>query len=71
MAISLNEIPDEGEVGPEPDPAIAALLRERDGYINRGMGDRVAQVEAELERRGVERIERATVVPKAREMRKR
>lgn len=71
MAISLNDVPDEEDAVPERDPTIAALLRERDGYINRGMGDRIAAVEAELERRGVERVERATVVPKARETRKR
>lgn len=41
-------------------PLIAALLRERDGYVARGRGDRVDQVEAELERLGFERVERAT-----------
>jgi hypothetical protein len=34
------------------DPMVAALLRERDGYVKRGLPDRVAQVDAELARRG-------------------
>ncbi len=33
---------------------IAALIRERDGYIRRGLEDRVASVDAELLRLGAE-----------------
>lgn len=36
------------------DGMVAALLRERDGYVRRGLPERVAQVDAELRRRGVE-----------------
>lgn len=31
---------------------VAALLREREGYVMRGLSDRVAQVDAELEAAG-------------------
>lgn len=34
------------------DPMVAALLRERAGYLNRGMNDRVAQVDEQLALRG-------------------
>ncbi|WP_219512750.1 hypothetical protein [Nonomuraea ceibae] len=34
------------------DPMIAALLRERAGYVQRGMTDRVAQVDEQLKLRG-------------------
>lgn len=34
------------------DPMIAALLREREGYVQQGMGDRVAQVDEQLALRG-------------------
>ncbi|MGW0805956.1 hypothetical protein [Nonomuraea sp. NPDC002799] len=34
------------------DPMIAALLRERDGYVLRDMADRVAQVDEQLSLRG-------------------
>ncbi|MFI0932918.1 hypothetical protein ACH4RG_14365 [Streptomyces sp. NPDC021019] len=40
---------------PDPesqDPMVAALLRERAGYVSRGMGDRVAQVDEQLALRG-------------------
>ncbi|MFJ6645774.1 hypothetical protein ACIQPS_08945 [Streptomyces sp. NPDC091290] len=36
------------------DPMVAALLREREGYVQRGMDDRVAQVDDQLRLRGVE-----------------
>lgn len=36
------------------DPMVAALLREREGYVSRGMDDRVAQVDEQLRLRGVE-----------------
>lgn len=36
------------------DPMVAALLRERAGYVGRGMNDRVAQVDEQLKLRGVE-----------------
>lgn len=36
------------------DPMIAALLREREGYVGRGMDDRVAQVDEQLRLRGAE-----------------
>ena len=35
------------------DPMVAALLEERRGYVVRGRDDRVADVDAELKRRGV------------------
>lgn len=43
----------------EPEPVteaemVAALLREREGYVVRGLPERVAAVDAELRRRGVE-----------------
>lgn len=34
------------------DPMVAALLREREGYVVRGMDDRVAQVDEQLRLRG-------------------
>ncbi|MFC8201282.1 hypothetical protein ACFUTV_38685 [Streptomyces sp. NPDC057298] len=34
------------------DPMVAALLREREGYVGRGMDDRVAQVDEQLALRG-------------------
>ncbi|MET7643043.1 hypothetical protein ABZS83_05240 [Streptomyces sp. NPDC005426] len=34
------------------DPMVAALLRERAGYVTRGMSDRVAQVDEQLALRG-------------------
>ncbi|MFG2002300.1 hypothetical protein ACGFNU_24420 [Spirillospora sp. NPDC048911] len=34
------------------DPMVAALLREREGYVQRGMDDRVAQVDEQLRIRG-------------------
>jgi hypothetical protein len=34
------------------DPMVAALLREREGYVSRGMDDRVAQVDEQLALRG-------------------
>ena len=36
------------------DPMVAALLREREGYVGRGMDDRVAQVDEQLKLRGAE-----------------
>lgn len=36
------------------DPMVAALLREREGYVTRGMDDRVAQVDEQLKLRGAE-----------------
>ncbi len=38
----------------------SALLRERDGYVLRGDAERVAGVEAELARSGLEVVEQAT-----------
>ncbi len=34
------------------DPMVAALLREREGYVQRGLDDRVAQVDEQLTLRG-------------------
>lgn len=34
------------------DGMVAALLREREGYVTRGMDDRVAQVDKQLRARG-------------------
>jgi hypothetical protein len=45
------------EIEREPlteDGMVAALLREREGYVVRGMAERIAAVDAELRRRGVE-----------------
>ncbi|MEU5094942.1 hypothetical protein [Streptomyces sp. NPDC020996] len=36
------------------DPMVAALLREREGLVQRGLADRVAQVDEQLQLRGVE-----------------
>lgn len=36
------------------DPMVAALLREREGYVQRGLPDRVAQVDEQLALRGHE-----------------
>lgn len=36
------------------DSMIAALLREREGYVQRGLDDRVAQVDEQLALRGYE-----------------
>jgi hypothetical protein len=36
------------------DPMVAALLREREGYVQRGMDDRVAQVDEQLRLRGAQ-----------------
>lgn len=63
MAGSLTGGPLEDGVSRSNDVYIAALLRERDGYIARGLGERVSAVEAELVRAGVEVVERATVEP--------
>ncbi len=76
MAGSLTGGSVEDGVARTNDAYIAALLRERDGYIARGLGDRVSAVEAELVRVGIEldlsgfpqdemMVERATVEPKA------
>jgi hypothetical protein len=46
------------------DPMIAALLRERDGYVAFGKKDRIKDVDAELKRRGYEEPKKAE--PKAR-----
>lgn len=34
------------------DPMVAALLRERDGYVQRDLDDRIAQVDEQLSLRG-------------------
>lgn len=41
---------------------VEPLLREREGYVRRGLADRVAQVDAELKRLGHE-IETTTAGP--------
>jgi hypothetical protein len=47
--------------GPSAEDAYAqALLREREGYVMRGRDDRVAEVDAELERLGVARLKPAS-----------
>lgn len=52
--------PDDGAADPDDkQPMIDALLRERDGYIARGLADRVDAVEDALEALGVKR-EKAT-----------
>lgn len=38
------------------DPMIAALLREREGYVKFGKADRVKAVDKELKRRGHEEL---------------
>jgi hypothetical protein len=65
MAGSLTGGPVEDGAGRSNDAYIAALLRERDGYVARGLGDRVSAVEAELVRAGVELVEWATAEPEA------
>lgn len=49
------------------DPMIAALLRERASYVNRGMADRAKAVDVELKRRGWSepKAEKAAAVDKA------
>ena len=42
---------------------VAALLREREMLVRRGLPDRVAQVDAELARLGYSDIETTTAVP--------
>ena len=46
------------------DPFIAALLREREGYVRSGKDDRVAAVDAELKRRGYKKSEPVKKVAK-------
>ncbi len=68
MAGSLTGGPlEDGAAAPDTakDAYIAALLRERDGYVARGMHERMLGVEDELERVGIERVEQATVESKA------
>lgn len=65
MAGSLTGGPVEDGAARSNDAYIAALLRERDGYVARGLGDRVSAVEAELVRAGVEPVEQAAERPKA------
>ncbi|MFE1424366.1 hypothetical protein ACFW6C_02155 [Streptomyces fungicidicus] len=48
------------EVPQTDDPMVAALLREREGYVSRGLDDRVAQVDEQLRLRGYERPADAT-----------
>ena len=45
------------------DTMVAALLRERDGLVQRGLDDRVAQVDAQLELRGYTLPKRETAPP--------
>jgi hypothetical protein len=47
------------------DPMIAALLRERDGYAKRGLDERVALVDEQLELRGYQRPAQPSVSPAA------
>jgi hypothetical protein len=49
------------------DPMIAALLRERAGYVQFGKKDRVKAVDAELERLGWEDPEKAKPEPEKQE----
>lgn len=44
--------------------AVEALLLEREGYLRRGLKDRVAQVDAQLAHFGIA-VETASAVPKA------
>jgi hypothetical protein len=39
---------------PVPDTMVEALLHEREGYVQRGLDDRVAQVDEQLKLRGAE-----------------
>jgi hypothetical protein len=53
--VSDNKTADAGDTtaeAPQQDPMIAALLRERDGYVTRGLTDRVEQVDEQLALRG-------------------
>lgn len=65
MAGSLRGGPVEDGIVRGNDAHVAALLREREGYIARGLGDRVDAVEAELVRQGFELVERAVIAPVA------
>ena len=51
MALS-NDLPDGGDPAPATDPALDALLRERDGYLLRGLTQRVAAVDAAIRAAG-------------------
>lgn len=54
---------------PEPvteNSMIAALLREREGYAQRRLDDRVAAVDAQLKHYGYEGEQEAVVVPQGR-----
>jgi hypothetical protein len=54
-------LPDSGAADPDDhSPIVQALLHERQGYVDRDLDDRVEQVDAELERLGYTRVERAT-----------
>lgn len=58
MGLLTSTVKDEAATPDEQKAAyVASLLREREGYIARGQGDRVSAVEAELERIGIERAE--------------
>lgn len=41
-------VPDARAAAASSDPMVAALLRERDGYVQLGLEDRVAQVDEQL-----------------------
>ncbi|MEV4001000.1 hypothetical protein [Actinomadura sp. NPDC049753] len=47
--------PDVVEVATAAEAEVLALLREREGYARRGLTDRVAQVDAQLDARGHKR----------------
>ncbi|MFD5874017.1 hypothetical protein [Streptomyces sp. NPDC060322] len=47
------------------DTMVAALLRERAGYVSRGMGDRVTQVDEQLALRGYKPDKEAAPVSRA------
>lgn len=57
---ALEETPPED---PNRESVIAALRRERTGYVSRGLDDRVAGVDAELKRLGAAPEERAQSAP--------
>jgi hypothetical protein len=42
------------------DPMVAALLRERDGLVQRGLDDRIAQVDEQLALRGYSTADAST-----------
>jgi hypothetical protein len=52
MPIGRNGAPDTASSTSEEAAELVALKRERQGYVDRGLEDRVAQVDAQIKLRG-------------------